>query len=143
MRSRKLNEKGRLSRLFACSLVIACALTGAPSAFAVLGSQTSGQAPGELIAPTGCTMRAFQARVAGTKIAKVIYHLDGHRIKTVARKNYRGTFAVRIDPRRLKVGVHRLIAKVTFQRGSATKAKTFRLSFQRCPRALRAPRFTG
>jgi hypothetical protein len=50
---------------------------------------------------------------------------------------------VGIDPRRLKVGVHHLIAKATFQRGSATKGKTLRLSFQRCPRALRAPRFTG
>ena len=45
--------------------------------------------------------------------------------------------------RRLRIGVHRLVATVTFQRGSGTKAKTFRLAFQRCPRALRAPRFTG
>ncbi len=34
-------------------------------------------------------------------------------------------------------------AGITFERGSATNAKTFRLAFQRCPRALRAPRFTG
>jgi hypothetical protein len=61
----------------------------------------------------------------------------------LTRKNFRGTYAVRIDPRRLRLGVHRLVVKVTFQRGSATKAKTFRLAFQRCPRALRAPRFTG
>jgi hypothetical protein len=59
------------------------------------------------------------------------------------RARLRGTFAVRIDPCRLEVGVHRLTAQVTFQRGSATKGKTLRLSFQRCPRALRAPRFTG
>jgi uncharacterized repeat protein (TIGR01451 family) len=122
----------------------------------VLPTQSSGQQPGQLVlgkritpgrarllAPTGCATRAFNARVAGTKIAKVIFYLDGKRIKTVTRKNLRGTFAVRIDPRRLKLGVHRLIAKVTFQRGSATKARTFRLSFQHCPRALRAPRFTG
>jgi hypothetical protein len=108
----------------------------------VLGKRiTPGRA--RLLAPTGCATRAFNARVAGTKIAKVIFYLDGKRIKTVTRKNLRGTFAVRIDPRRLKLGVHRLIAKVTFQRGSATKARTFRLSFQHCPRALRAPRFTG
>jgi hypothetical protein len=87
--------------------------------------------------------RAFHARVSGTKIARVVYYLDGHRLKTVTRKNFRGTYAVRIDPSRLKVGVHRLLVKVTFQRGSATKAKSFRSSFQRCPRALRAPRFTG
>lgn len=116
--------------------------TSAPGAQIVLGKRI---APGKarLLAPTGCATRAFNARVAGTKIAKVVYYLDGKRIKTVTRKNLRGTFAVRIDPGRLKVGVHRLIAKVTFQRGSATKARTFRVSFQRCPRALRAPRFTG
>jgi hypothetical protein len=73
----------------------------------------------------------------------VVFKLDGHRIKTLTRKNFRGTYAVRIDPRHLRLGVHRLVATVTFQRGSATKAKTYRLAFQRCPRALRAPRFTG
>jgi hypothetical protein len=96
-----------------------------------------------LLGPTGCTAKAFQARVRGVKIAKVVYTLDGHKIATVTRKNAAGNYAVRIDPRRLKIGVHRLVAKVTFQRGSGTKAKTYRLAFQRCSRALRSPRFTG
>jgi hypothetical protein len=109
---------------------------------AVLGTRiTPGRA--RMLGPTGCTARAFHARVSGVKIAKVVFRLDGRRIKTLTRKNFRGTYAVRIDPRRLRLGVHRLVATVTFQRGSATKAKTFRLAFQRCPRALRAPRFTG
>jgi hypothetical protein len=108
----------------------------------VLGERiTPGRA--QLLGPTGCTARAFHARIRGVKVAKVVFTLDGHRIGTLTRKNFRNTFAVRINPRRLAFGVHRLIAKVTFQRGSATKAKTFRLTFQRCPRALRAPRFTG
>ena len=109
---------------------------------AVLGERiTPGRA--RLLAPTGCTSRAFHARIRGVKIAKVVFKLDGRRVKTLTRKNFRGTYAVRIDPRHLRLGVHRLVATVTFQRGSATKAKTFRLAFQRCPRALRAPRFTG
>ena len=113
-----------------------------PAGQIVLGERiTPGRA--QLFGPTGCTARAFHARIRGVKIAKVVFTLDGRRIQTLTRKNFRGTFAVRIDPRRLKIGVHRLIAQVTFQRGSATKAKTFRLAFQRCPRALRAPRFTG
>jgi uncharacterized repeat protein (TIGR01451 family) len=113
-----------------------------PPGQVVLGTRiTPGRA--RLLGPTGCTTRAFRARIRGTKVAKVVFTLDGHRISTVTRKNYRGTFAVRIDPRQLRIGVHRLVAKVTFTRGSATKAKTFRLAFQRCPRALRAPRFTG
>jgi hypothetical protein len=96
-----------------------------------------------LLAPAGCTSRVFHARVRGVKIAKVVFKLDGKRVKTLTRKNFRGTYALRIDPRHLRLGVHRLVATVTFERGSATKAKTFRLAFQRCPRALRAPRFTG
>lgn len=108
----------------------------------VLGVRiTPGRA--RLLGPAGCTAKVFRARVSGVKIAKVVFKLDGKRIKTLTRKNFRGTYAVRIDPGRLALGVHRLVAAVTFQRGSATKAKTYRLAFQRCPRALRAPRFTG
>jgi hypothetical protein len=32
---------------------------------------------------------------------------------------------------------------VLSQRGSATETEAFRLVFKHCPRALRAPRFTG
>lgn len=109
---------------------------------AVLGERI-GPGRARLLGPAGCAARAFHARVRGVRIARVVFKLDGKRIKTLTRKNFRGTYAVRIDPRRLRIGVHRLVATVTFQRGSATRAKTFRLSFQRCPRALRAPRFTG
>jgi hypothetical protein len=113
-----------------------------PGEVIVLGERI---APGRarLLGPTGCTARAFHARVRGTKIARVVFTLDGRRIKTLRKKNFRGTYAVRINPRSLRIGVHRLVVKVTFQRGSGTKAKTMRLAFQRCPRALRAPRFTG
>src|SRR4051794_327616 len=108
----------------------------------VLGERI-GAGRARLLGPAGCTSRAFHARGRGVRIARVVFKLDGKRVKTLTRKNFRGTYAVRIDPRHLRLGVHRLIATVTFQRGSATRAKTFRLSFQRCPRALRAPRFTG
>jgi hypothetical protein len=109
----------------------------------VLGNRTVAPGRARLLGPAGCTARVFHARVRGVRIARVVFSIDGKKIKTVTRKNYRGTYAIRIDPRQLRVGVHRLIARVTFTRGSATKAKTYRLSFQRCPRALRAPRFTG
>jgi hypothetical protein len=116
--------------------------TTPPPGQLVLGARiTPGRA--RLLGPTGCQARAFRARITGKKIARVIFILDGHKVKTLTRVNFHKTFAIRIDPRRLKIGVHRLVAQVTFQRGSGTKAKQFRLSFQRCPRALRAPRFTG
>jgi hypothetical protein len=43
----------------------------------------------------------------------------------------------------MRIGVHRLVATVTFQRGTGTKTKKFRVSFQRCARKVAAPQFTG
>ena len=96
-----------------------------------------------LLGPTGCRGSAFRVRVAGTKVARVVFTLDGRRVSTLTKPNFRGQFALRINPRRLKVGVHRLRVVATFERGSGTRPKTMRLSFQRCARALQAPRFTG
>ena len=36
-----------------------------------------------------------------------------------------------------------MTAKVVFKAASGTKARTLRLSFQRCARQVVAPRFTG
>lgn len=122
----------------------------------VAGVEQGGVAPGQLVAgaritpgrarligPAGCVSRAFHARIKGTKVAKVVFTLDGKRIKTLRRTNFRKTFAVRLDPRKMRIGVHRLVATVTFQKGTGSKAKKFRLSFQRCARQIRAPQFTG
>ena len=113
-----------------------------PPGQVVLGERI---APGaaRLLGPTGCRGTAFRARVAGSKIARVVFTLDGKRLATLSKPNFRGQFAVRINPAKLKVGVHRLVATTTFERGSSTRPKTMRLSFQRCARALQAPRFTG
>jgi hypothetical protein len=118
-------------------------------AFGVLGPYVSA-GPGlaaseqaQLFGPRPCPQQAFHARVRGTNVARVLFRLDARTVKTLTRTNFRDTYAVRINPRRLRPGVHRLVAMVTFQRGGATKAQTLRLGFQRCPRALRAPRFTG
>jgi hypothetical protein len=96
-----------------------------------------------LTGPAPCPQKGFHARVRGRRVAHVTFVLDGHRIGSLTRRNFRGTYAVRIDSRHLRLGVHRLVAKVTFQRGGAMKGRTLRLAFQRCPRALRSPRFTG
>jgi uncharacterized repeat protein (TIGR01451 family) len=96
-----------------------------------------------LAGPTGCAAKAFSARVRGTKVQSVTFILDGKVLKRFTKLNASGLYAVRIDPAKLRIGVHRLVVNVTFQQGSATKPKTMRLSFQRCARKLAAPRFTG
>jgi uncharacterized repeat protein (TIGR01451 family) len=101
-------------------------------------------APGtaRLTGRTGCQAKAFNARVAGTKIAAVTFVLDGKVVKRLT-KNASGVYLLRVNPAKMRVGVHRLVANVTFESGSATGPKTLRIAFQRCGRKLAVPRFTG
>jgi large repetitive protein len=96
-----------------------------------------------LSGPTGCTAKAFNARVRGSQIATVTFVLDGKVVKTVKNPKSTAAIQLRINPTKLRVGVHRLVVTVTFQSSSQTKPKTMRLSFQRCTKKLVSPRFTG
>jgi hypothetical protein len=96
-----------------------------------------------LFGPTGCASRAFNARIRGAKIATVVFTLDGKRVKRLVKPNSGKNYQFRVNPSQLRIGVHRLVANVTFERGSGTRARTLRLSFQRCARKLALPRFTG
>jgi hypothetical protein len=112
-----------------------------PASQAVLGERVaSGSA--RLAGPTGCVARTFSARVRGTKIARVVFVLDGKVIRTL-KKPTRGVYGIRINPAHMRVGVHRLQAKITFLASSRTHSRTLKLSFQRCGKRLIAPRFTG
>jgi uncharacterized repeat protein (TIGR01451 family) len=97
----------------------------------------------KLAGRTGCVAKAFNARVRGTKIATVVFFLDGKKVKTLRKPNAKKDFQLRVNPAKMKIGVHRLVANVTFASGSGTKPKTIRLSFQRCAKKLAKPRFTG
>jgi hypothetical protein len=96
-----------------------------------------------LLAPTGCRSRSFSARVRGSQIARVVFTLDGKRAGTVTKRNAKGFYAIRINPAKYRIGVHRLVVRVTFKAATRTKARTLRASFQRCGSRLVSPRFTG
>ncbi|MFL5894215.1 MAG: thrombospondin type 3 repeat-containing protein [Thermoleophilaceae bacterium] len=96
-----------------------------------------------LQAPTGCASRAFAARVTGSGIARVVFVLDGKRVKTLTKPNRGAVYALRVNPAQLRLGVHRLVATVTFDPAREAKPKTLRASFQRCSRRMVSPRFTG
>jgi hypothetical protein len=95
-----------------------------------------------LLGPSGCVMKTFSARVRGSKLSTVTFRLDGKLVK-----RFRGvgskTVAVRVNPASLRIGAHRLAVGVRFESGSGTKAKTLRLTFQRCDGKTTRPRFTG
>jgi hypothetical protein len=105
----------------------------------VLGERI-GAVRAKLLAPSGCLSRTFSARVRGAGIASVVFTVDGRKVKAVRTK---AGFVARVNPARLSVGVHRIVATIRFTASSHAKARTLRASFQRCAKRLIAPRFTG
>lgn len=89
--------------------------------------------------PRKCTRTSARIRVSGQNISTVRYSLDGKRIKT-AKGN---KTSVKINARRLKSGVHRVAAKVTYTVATGAKAQTKRFTFSRCARKAAKPKFTG
>ena len=89
--------------------------------------------------PSGCVHRAFTARVRS--IARVRFYVDGRLVKTIDDR--RRLYTVKVRPRGLGFGIHRVTARVRFVAGSGTRARTLRLTFRRCARQTVAPRFTG
>jgi hypothetical protein len=157
------SRTGRSPRLVTSFLALALMLSGGSAVIASTSGGSSGGQPSasvsqyeqivlperivpgsaRLLAPTGCVARAFNARVSGQNVARVVFKLDGKRIKTLTKPNAGTRFQVRVNPAKLKIGVHRIVATVTFKPETKKKAQTFRISFQRCAKKLAAPRFTG
>jgi hypothetical protein len=153
--------RGRRSpRLVTSFLALALMLSGGSAVVASTSGGSSGQQPSasasqyqivspvrvgnaRLIAPTGCVARAFNARVRGVEIVKVVFKIDGKKVKTLTKPNSGTNFQYRVNPKKFRIGVHRIVATVTFSKETNKKAQTFRISFQRCARKLAAPRFTG
>src|SRR4051812_38422196 len=96
-----------------------------------VGRKPSGAAA--LAAPRGCVKKPFRARVKGTGIDRVTFFVDGKRVKRASAAGSDGTFAARIDPRKLRSGRgHRLAARVEFVTGTGQKARTLRSTIRRC-----------
>jgi Zn-finger protein len=113
-----------------------------PGDIIVLGERVS-SGTARMIAADGCASRAFSARVRGTKIARVVFTLDGKRLKTVTKPNRAGAYSVRVNPAKLRIGVHRIVATVRFKASARTAPKKLRATFQRCGSRLVSPQFTG
>jgi len=92
----------------------------------------------------GCRRRPFTASVRGRSIRRVRFFVDGRRLPGVRRRA--GRFYVRVDPRALRPGRHRLRSRVSFVSASQTRGRTIRTAFTVCARRAdrrAAPRFTG
>jgi hypothetical protein len=85
-----------------------------------------------------CTA-GFTATVRGAYVKRVVFTLDGHRLRTVGRAPF--TAIVRATP-----GAHTVRARVTFT--DATRSKTMTMPYRACAAAVRNPatgpsQFTG
>jgi Prealbumin-like fold domain len=93
--------------------------------------------------PSGCTRSPFRARVSGRQIRRVTFWLDGRQVGRIVAEPGQTAFVLRVDPRKVAEGVHRVRARVVFAAASRTAPRTLRLSFQRCARQVVTPQFTG
>jgi hypothetical protein len=89
--------------------------------------------------------------VTGRQIARVTFTLDGKRYATVTRADGRGVWKVRVDPRRLSAGKHRLVATASFtssaraslRQAGRPAAKVMSVTFTVCARKASRPTFAG
>jgi hypothetical protein len=104
-------------------------------------------APGLSGRPEGCVRSSFLVTVKASHVKSVTFYLDGHRLKTLTAKSAsKGRLSIRIQTRRLKVGVHRITARITMiPTAASVKAVTAvrSLKFARCASAAVSPKFTG
>jgi hypothetical protein len=81
---------------------------------------------------TACVSRAFRAYVTGDTIRRVVFTLDGRRVKSTQVADWKGRYWVAVDPAKLKAGRHELRAKLTFVEGSGKPPRELRMTFKRC-----------
>jgi hypothetical protein len=97
-----------------------------------------------LSGPSGCpTTTAVAATVSGRRIVKVTFYVDGRKVKTLTEANRNGKWVLPMNVKRFAFGTHRVRVTVQFAKSSQTKARTLRLSFNRCHPAVVRPQFTG
>lgn len=96
-----------------------------------------------LYGPRGCPVNATTAFVKGRRITRVTYFVDGRRLTTLTRANRAGHWTLRLRVRGLRLGPHRLSARISFAGDSNTRTQTLRLGFVHCRGGAVTPSFTG
>jgi hypothetical protein len=110
----------------------------------VLGS--SARVPA-LTAPQGCVRGSFLASIKSNGVQRATFYLDKRRLKTLTSKNARkGKLTIRINVRRVKVGPHRVLARITMK-PTAASVRAVVASRSRtivvCRSSTLRPKFTG
>jgi hypothetical protein len=104
----------------------------------VVAPQRAQPGSARLQGPTKCVRGPFNLRVTGQQIESVTVFVGSRRVKRLS-----GAGNVRIDPRKTGYAVQRVRVVVRFTAASGTSARTYRATFQRCPKRAVRPQFTG
>jgi hypothetical protein len=98
-------------------------------------------------APAGCARPSFVLSVKSKGVRSVTFYIDNRRIKSLTARSARhGRLSVRINTSHLKVGRHRVKARIVMAPTAArrtTVVATRTISFARCAAATLSPHFTG
>ena len=115
-----------------------------PAQAGVLGTRAVARGRARIAGARTCPVSAFNVRVTGRQIRRVTFTVDGRRVATLTRADRLGRWQAKVNPRGLRTGLHRVQARVEFNRGAGS-ARTLRMSFRTCarPAAQVAPSFTG
>jgi hypothetical protein len=74
--------------------------------------------------PQGCVRSSFRVTVKSAGVKSVTFYLDGHKLKALTAKNARkGLITLAINPTKLSVGSHRLMAKITMALTASSSTK--------------------
>jgi hypothetical protein len=112
----------------------------APAPKLVVKSVVARRGTARLRRPARCVSGRFQMTVAGSPVRRIVFTVNGHRVKTVIARSGRRTFTVTLPAAR--VTVQRVAARVTFANGA--RSRTLRTTVLRCaPRRVAQPQFTG
>jgi hypothetical protein len=96
--------------------------------------------------PSGCVAKPFRAVVTGRQMRRVVFYLNGKKVKTINVRKGRTPqstqrVSYRLRPSSLSRGVQRVTARIRYRAEARTPRRTLRFAFQRCSRVL--PKFTG
>jgi hypothetical protein len=81
----------------------------------------------------GCKTRPFTSYVSDARklLARAVFKVDGKTVATIRKRDKRGKFLVRIDPRRYAVGNHKLTVTLVAKAKGVT-SRTVVKAFKRC-----------
>jgi hypothetical protein len=92
---------------------------------------------------TGCQGTAFNVTVSGREIERVVFSIDGKVVRVLSKPNSASRWRLPVNPKPMRNGVHRVLARAIFTKQSGTKSRTLRVTFSRCARRAASPAFTG